>query len=327
MDLKTFQKTLKDFTNSLPKTNVSFLYFVKDISTNTFIPRLNTTATEWKVRDIPIPLYVIPGIRGDGYLYVYRESDIRYQCILDEDCKVHGIHKFSLLSAPISGGSLATNVNWGDHLTIGVERSFATGNIMLMTHKTKYFVNPSNPSEYQRESITCNTQLINTIEEDSKCLEMGRPSQHTLEIYRTLVDDKYAFRIIKHIHTILWKGVSQGGGKRRSRMKGGADIIDGRTKYFTESFIQFINSIALVPILSIRSTLTECIVIYEGGTHIVVRYNFGDHSLALSNVFILEIESLIPVWRVFQIPERQRTPHQVQTLQTFKSYLQGLVAH
>ena len=304
-DIGFYKKNLNMFVSSLPKTNISFLYFVKDYGNESgFIPRVNTSACKWVEPNVSEPMYFIPGVRGDTFYHVYRESTMKYESIL--------------------GGS----VNWGDHLTIGLEKSFANGKIVLITDKKTYIANPDNPAEYQRDPIECNVFLTDVLNKSSQCIQRGKPDGSCLQVYETIGNDREAIVILQALHSIIWGGKhnpSLKGGKGpkgEKYMKGGNGAFkDPRTGGFNPSFVDFFERVVLDAIVAARPDLTEAILVDEGMQaeegHILVRYIFGESSMCISHVFTVEHRLAYDAWQVYQKPILQRSVVDRQTMTRF----------
>lgn len=321
MELLKFKNILNRFASGLPNTNIAFLYFIKDTATQAYLPKVNTIAAEWNVPEISTPLYVIPGINGDGYLYIYKSSDLKYEEILRNNKDVIGFQSSSrkLPSTPIKGGALLNNVNWGNHLTIGINKSFISSDILLMTHKTIYIENPSNPIHSQRDEVKCNIVLGKTLSESCSCIEAGRPTQNTLDIYKKNASDPDAFLIIKNIHSILMNPPPYGG---RRGQKGG---VRPRGGAFTNEFINFFIDHVIHPISLSVINLYECIVIDEGEEHIAIRYNYGNFELSDSRLFIVARSMVIEVLQAYNIPLIRRSIQERNILDRFDLWIRSQI--
>lgn len=321
MELQKLKNVLNRFASGLPKTNVAFLYFIKDTATQSYLPKVNTIAAEWNIPEISQPLYVIPGIHGDGYLYIYKSSELKYEVILRNNKDVIGFQSSSrkLPSTPVIGGSLLNNVNWGNHLTIGINKSFISSDILLMTHKTIYIENPNDPIHSQRDEVKCNIVLNKTLTESCSCIEAGRPTQNTLDIYKKNALDPDAFLIIKNIHSILMNPSAYGG---RRGQKGG---VRPRGGAFTNRFIAFFLDRVIHPISVSVVNLYECIVMDEGEEHIAIRYNYGDDELSDSRLFIVARTMVIEVEQAYNVPLIRRSIQDANVLDRFDLWIRSQI--
>lgn len=345
MDIKRYTTNLKEFIGSLPKTDVSFLYFVKntysDDGSTRFIPRINTCAKEWVVKGFKYPLYII---LGDGFCYIYKENAIKYDVHLDKLGNVSGFDPLHPTHDTIKygGGVVVNDVNLGNHLTIGFSKSHVTKKILLMTHITAYIPNPDNPTESQRDTLGCNVYLEPTLDESCDCIIFGKPRGNRLDMYND--EDPDVVPIIKAIHRYIWDGVARGGKPRIKKQSGPAvhigpkggkyKLVNGRRMYiggngdfkdpitggFAPSFAEFIKDVVLNAIASYRPDLIEAIVIDDGSANVMVRYVFKA-GMDTSHVFVIERTMVIGAWRAHAKPPTERTVADTQAINTFDAFV------
>lgn len=327
LDIKHYIKKLTTFVASLSNTNISFLYFVKDNMNGTgFIPRVNTCAREWILENEP--LYFLPGVYGDGFFYIYRENALKYNVYFDQQNKITGFEPQVSSHGVFSGGSgtVLKNVTLGNHLTIGLQKSFTTGKILFMTHKTIYVPNMDNPNEYQRDSIECNVYLSPIFNGMCDCIQQGKPDGSKIQIYETIGNDSNAISILKAIYSIIWNQ-SAGNPKKKYRRKQKGGVInfkDQVTGGFVSSFVTFINNVVLNEIQTHRSDLSEAIVIDEGGDFIIIRYIFKTNGMDLSNLFAIKRNIVLDTWIAYTKPVLERSPVEIQTIHSFITFIKGL---
>lgn len=342
MDLKPYVANIKAFVGSLPTSEIAFLYFQKSQDDDKkFIPRVNTSAKEWVLNKDS--LYIIQS--SDAYCYVYKESAIKYKIHLDKGA-VSAFEPEHSTYGLVSGGSgaVVNNANWGNHLTVGLMKSFMTKNILLVTHTTTYVPNPDNPVEYHKEpSIPCNVYLKSNLDESCDCISNGKPSGLHLDLYNKY--DTTVIPIIKTIHRYIWNGVPKGGRKLRARKqpniligpKGGKyRLIKGRRVYiggngdfkdpsggFVPSFVAFIKEVALNIVASYRSELYEAFVVDDGSDHVLLRYCFRGMGYDMSHIFMMERGIVTNGWRAYEKPPEERTEVETNALDTFVAVVDG----
>ena len=132
-----YAKNIDTFVSNLPTSQFKVLYFIKD--KGQYVPRLNTVAGKWINNVTTEPLYVVKGLES-GFCYIYKESQIKYNVVLD-DTKVVAFESKEIYTSFPGGGQVTTvsNTNWGDHLTVGIQTSFANRNMLVFcTHITNY---------------------------------------------------------------------------------------------------------------------------------------------------------------------------------------------
>lgn len=342
MDVKPYVANIKAFVASLPTSGISFLYFQKsDIDDHTFIPRINSSAKEWVLDKAP--LYIIQS--SEGYCYIYKESSIKYKIHLDKYGYVAAFDPQHSTHGVIAGGSgaIVSDVNWGNHLTVGVSKSFITRKILLVTHTTRYIPNPDNPLESQRQSTKCNVYLESTINESCNCIQDGMADGTRLDLYNKR--DADIVPIIKAIHHYIWNGFVKGGKKSRPKVligpKGGKyKMVKGRRVYiggsgdfkdpssggFLPSFVAFVKEVVLNAVSSYRPELSEAIATDDGNEHFMVRYIFKAIGFDTSHLFMIDRGMVLAAWRAHTKAPEARSQVESQALQTFVAFVDGFRA-
>lgn len=343
MELDTYIHRLESFISHLPDSDIMFLYFVvknRDVESIKYTPRINTQAKKWNLEGIP--LYIIPG--GKGYCYVYKENAIQYKVYLNKG-KVSGFDKQETSYGTIggSGKNIISNVHLGNHLTIGINTSYTTGEIILVTHLTSYIPDTKHPSNSHRDSLECNFFLTDTLDKTTDCIQFGKPRGQKIEIYEGV--DKLILPVLKSIHHILWNNTVTGGKKSRltktrlyTGSKGGTyKLVKGRRVYiggnrgfkdpqsggFVSSFVEFVKEMLLDKVSSYRSNLDQAMVIDDGSDHLMIRYIFRERYNDLSSVFMMERNMLTEAWLAYTKPNQLRTKMEIAALTTFTSVVDG----
>ena len=329
--LSDYLKRLTTFVQSLPKSDVKFLYFIYDAKTKNLEPSLNTIAYEWKNPKVVKPLYVIPNKTVPiDYWYIYQENEIKYNV---EDNKIVPYEKDnatqSYSEVEQTGGTLA---NWGNHLTIGFATSYKLRDPLMQTHVTIYGTDV--PSRYQKY---CNILVDSTAPtESSACIWEGKvmysdASKTTpVTLLSTYQDHDYAIQVIKDIYDI----VTTRGGHNTKRAKrkiskrtykyngkqyivntgqrGGTYINYNNTKKyiggaswtnnegFTDKFVKFLQAYVFPEISKQRNDLIKVYVVYDGSENIAIRYVFGgyDH-VSESHFFIIDKNLFTQAYNAF----------------------------
>lgn len=301
-------------------------------------------------------MYIVPNsLDIMDYCYVYKETEAKYNVHVSRLGNVTGFDKNNSFSK--LGGAIAKNVNWGNHLTVGIERSFSTRRILLTSHKTVYSPDPDDPNEYQGENLYCNIFLTDTPpNETTECVFQGT-SDGTLMKYAQVAKDETAIEVVKVFHDKIVH--RQRGGKlhtiefayhngKRYKVhtgnRGGRFIVvtnrhiylnslkggvgdgsiweDDRTKAFTETFVDFIGSMAINQVGSNRDDLVEAIIVDDGSDHFMMRYVFGFENLTLSNVFAVSKSVALQAFEAYLTPTEQQTPDMATNLQAFQAIFQ-----
>jgi hypothetical protein len=346
MELDYYIKNLNTFISVLPESDVMFLYFVvkqRRVTPVEYVPHINTSAKKWDM-DGTVPLYIIRG--GQGYCYIYKESAIKYSVQLDKG-KVSGFDREESKYGTLGGsGAIINDVNLGNHLTIGVSVSKATGKYLLETHLTTYIPDTKNPANSQRDALECNVFLTDTIDKTCDCIQMGKPRGLKLRMYDE--EDIAIVPAIKALHRYIWNGVAMGGKKKRGTNtkihtgpKGGKyKLIKGRRVYvggnggikdsltggFVPSFVTFVKEVLLDTIASYRPNMEEAIVVDDGSEQIMFRYIFNTHGFDTSNVFMIERGTVIAAWRAYSKPPAARTAEDNKAMDTITSAVEGFRA-
>jgi hypothetical protein len=334
MQQHKYIRNVDAFADSLPMSDVRFLYFreTEDAKGNVaFRPRLNKTARMWMdARLKSQPVYLVPGIRPDvhsRYVYVYKESALKYAVYLDDD-KVTGFNLLPTLSSmnlKQNAGNGYVEANWGDHCTVGVELNEDENEWMFMTHLTAYKARKSDATKYIRDKyIECNMMMSDVISNKTQCYEKYslHPMEYSLDKYESRGNDYDIIRTLQLLHRKIAGGVKAGGGEvvaykgRRYKVslgvRGGRKItVDGKivrlprpkmqkggsdkTRHhvhdgFAEDFVQFIHDYRVVPMLTQDDRLHEVILVDDlESDQMMIRYNV-DHGDGLD---IVRIESQI----------------------------------
>lgn len=347
-----YSTNIDNFVASLPKSEFRVLYFIKD--KGQYVPRLNTIAGKWKTTVVPNEtLYVVEGLES-GFCYIYRETQIKYNVVLDDNKVVAFDNKNY---APFPGGGKITTVdetNWGDHLTVEVQTSFANRNLLVYcTHVTNY-IEDNKPGTYFPSRLGCVTHVTDTINSTTQCLHNSIPDGSTMDKYRLITNEDTILKIITKMHDIMM-GKSSGGRKKTEYIthngkkyvlhkgkKGGTYIkVNDSKKYisrntsqqiksggsskfnesgtFSDSFIEFMQLYVLNGIND--DNLTDVFVWFDGGSTLMIRYTFDVETDGIENVkstvFGVLTQHLSQALDIFSIPEPERTPEQQNNINLF----------
>jgi len=156
MDHPLHKRNLSAFVQSLPLTNIQFMYI------NAYTKSV-TVKSEFRVYSVnDHTYYMVPSEKNDG-VYVYKESKLRYLLdsfsITNRDPIILSDVKFQdrVYRRNMMTGD-KYDVNHGDHLTLFLLRSRSSPNTIIKTHFTHYQHN-SNDFTFSRWSRECNFPL------------------------------------------------------------------------------------------------------------------------------------------------------------------------
>lgn len=315
--VEDYTKKIIKLIHHLPTSEIRFLSFVE--GRKKLVPKLNTSARIWIDTNVhPNPLYIIPGVKSDNFFYIHRESEIKYTVYLNELNKVVGFDPEESSHSEIKsskGGNI--RVNWGNHITIGVNE--LDDILMFCSHITEYRWN-AKMSLDDRRQLTCNVPFMTDLNETMSCFTWGGPDGTTMEKYRNIGNDPDAFTIIRAVHAKLMDATI-GGKTQKKRMKGGNDMY--LTSGFTNGFINFISETKITPIYEKKPKLCEVILVDDQTSeYMMIRYN-EDHGdgmdewIIRSNVFVMDKQFVNDAFAIYQIPVEERTVEQTQLYQNF----------
>lgn len=352
-----YVQNLDTFVKSLPHSSVRFIWLRYDDRHDEWYPKLNTTSRIWEDHKTTYdkPLYVSPGSHGSNYCYVYRESDALYDVYLK-----HGqvdffepTNNYAKIPSQTGGANTPIDANWGDHITIGLER--VLGKFYLRTHKTKY-VYDDDLQKYRRQALYCDVPLAEKFHDKSKCFADGQAMPYTADWYKFGGNDRYAVPIIQAVRSKIMTPTKGGANTYHTHRgmrykihvgpKGGKYIqINGRKMYlqtggstmyqtdgFAPQFIEFLKEALIGRVAKKIKHLHE--VVYsddDGSDQVIVRYtenegNFG-HELFYSSVYALDKKEVQNIFHIYITPSSQRTPDQQRELQQFMTTPRMVLVH
>lgn len=313
------------FLDTLPESDICFLYFgTKTIHEEAeVVPLINMLCKEWNTDACDEPVYVAHNSRSsDGFVYMYRDSEIRYRAFLDDN----KITAFERENQSIRGTQLGgvgkntlSHVRLGNHLTVGLMNSFVTKRLMLNTHKTIYTPDEDQPNRTQTNYCECNVYFDEPLTESSQCIMNGTPMGVSIgHTYTNIVKDAAIVGLVKackHIYINAVDGVhhSTGGSGQRIHVgpRGGTYVwsssgVHRRKRYlqkggvgsftndsgraFSDTFVEFLRTIVAVPVLQLQPYLSNIIVVYDKSCDaLMLRYNYGTRDLSDSDFCFVDI--------------------------------------
>lgn len=318
-----YEKNLRDFINSLPASSIRFLYFKNDSDNKTWRPMLTQTARKWENSAYYNgTIYVIRGVRDDGYCYLYKEGCIRYNIQVDGMNRVKGYEPDRSYASVC--GNATVQAQWGDHLTIGVENE--NGVWMLMTHKTGYYP-IKNGLTYKAKRYYCDIELTaHPPNEKTGCVFDGTPNGQTLAVYDRVCKDKDALPMLRSVHRVVTKGSGDGRKAYLSKSKkiGGVEGVykgDG----FTDEFIEFVRKWRVEPVAEKNRFLSEVTLVDDlESEHVLLMFheNYADDwadDRTVATFFAIERALLLDAFRISGVAVQNRTPEQVRVFERFTS--------
>jgi len=173
--IKEYAENLDRFYQTLPVSPYYFLYFLVDRrAKDAMIPYINTNTRKLVISGVKDPLYVYQNKGGGGFIYLHRESELKYDILIDAKGGVQAFDPSSSSLGPLIGGGHVLKMgNWGSHITIGLQKSYTTKKLLLMSHKTEYIHDDSNPGRARRREIECNTYFDEVFDDRLQCVDEG----------------------------------------------------------------------------------------------------------------------------------------------------------
>lgn len=150
---------LTAFVNTLPKSNIRFLYFAKAHVTDAYgnvsvvlKPMIITYLGEWMVDGKPY--YVAPGETRE-YCYVYPMTSVRYMVTMNPMPIAASPRRF--VASFVGNQTNRVRAYHGNHLTMGVgmARQGSGQQVVVKSHATTYVQFPGS-FEFDREETICN---------------------------------------------------------------------------------------------------------------------------------------------------------------------------
>ncbi len=354
MNDEKYINNLERFVHSLPPSSIRFLYFNKD-SNGSWYPRVNKIAKIWKNHGTPYknPFYITPG-RTSNFIYIYRESSIKYDVYLNDQGNVQAYEKPNLHYHQAGGEKL--QANWGDHYTVGLERDVEDNLFYFRNHRTRYVYDPKK-TQYYPKRLFCDTLFHPTnIHEKSICYMDGNPTTMTLDMYNQGGVDPYAIPMFQAIVKQIVTPSRRGGGmymyhqgrkyKIRQGPKGGRYILVHQNKKyittsfhggysmftqdgFAELFASFLRECLVSKISQQIEYLEEVVYVDDDGSdRVLLRYvqDFGSNGedLLRSSLYFMSKLYVLNTFHIYLTPTQSRTAEQKHQLDTFASHVQSM---
>jgi hypothetical protein len=154
MSIQPLIANLENLINNLPKSNVRFLYFLKQIvqgpngqSQYILQPMVITYLSEWVVQGTRC--YIGPGLTAQ-YCYVYKINTIKHMVRVTPLNASGNRFIANFLGNPVD----KIESEHGNHLTLGIERT-RPNNVVLRTHFVTYNQDPIDPYIFTRDQDRC----------------------------------------------------------------------------------------------------------------------------------------------------------------------------
>lgn len=333
-ELRLYTRNLSKFIASLPESSVRFLYFYanrekigNELAIKEIIPTVNEVCKEWKTSIQSRPFYVIKNDGTDGYCYIYTESELKYKVTIDNYNIVETYQSDKEYAQ--FGGNHLTNVNWGDHLTVGLQISYVTRKLLLASHLTSYVVLEEEPNIAQTNRIECNVYFSENIEDNSQCIINGALLGMSLSTFYKPKHVIPVLKRLKNIYTGKPTSIQYGGSKvylgpnggrfikknnkniylRKLNQKGGTNdpfLRDGNG-VFNDTFVRFIQEYVLNKISSAKRNFSGASIIYDTEAYgFMIRYMFGENDLSETHFFYLEKGMVANVMSYVNLSEIQK---------------------
>jgi len=299
---QTCHANLTTFVNSLPKTNVKFLFYLaKDLGS----PKMRTCLSYWDIDKKPF--YLTFG-QDNNFVYVYKESSIKLlvQIINKPAPAPSNVSSFTSKPSHINNivnvkivDSSSGDVTLGNHVDFNITAQ-RNGDVLIKSHATLY--RDIDLATATRIEDQCNFILRNQDFDDLTRFgniacesRYSEPTGATIQTIYTDPDDKnIMFRLCRIIKGIVSYGGSfskkytkyngkrylqrlgKKGGiyieptntrrvyiKKQKTMRGGA-VIDYRgVTFFSDTFITFLSTRILIPVGELRQDLLSVQVLYD----------------------------------------------------------------
>lgn len=137
---------LSSAINSLPTTNIKFMYFdARDTKT----PKITGTLRQLSNKN---DYYISPGANGQNYFYIYRASSVKYMVRMRANGVEDVLHR---VRVDVKGAD--EFAHHGDHITFGlIARRHPLGQVIVKTHRTMYSNNTMDMYNFERSIQECN---------------------------------------------------------------------------------------------------------------------------------------------------------------------------